>query len=257
MNQQGRESVAWDTVARPVRDYVNELLAADGKNIQAVVLYGSAARGEHHPRHSDYNLLLVLHRVTLPDLLALAKPTKVWMKHGNRPPVLWTSADLRAAADVFSIEFFDMRAHYQVLHGEDPLKNLPLNPQHLQYQCESELHGKRLKLLLEYMATEGQPALVLSLMARSLSTFLLLFRSVLRLLGEDPPGQSAAVIDRLGEHVPFNRQVFHEVLKFRQGRQALKGETVQNMMEQYLAGVAHIIAAIQHDKGVGLKEVGQ
>lgn len=231
-------------VAKPVRDYVTQLLAVGGRQIRAVVLYGSAARGEHHPQHSDYNLLVVLGQMSLTDLLALAKPTKAWMKQGNPPPVLWTLEELRAAANVFAIEFLDMRAHYQVLHGEDPLKHLPVHPQYLRYQCESELRGKRLKLLLDYMTTEGQPALVLPLMVRSLSTFLVLFRSTLRLFGEDPPAQSHAVIDRLSTYLVLDREVFNRVLHYRQGTQGTTGAALHTMMERYLAGIDQVIATV-------------
>jgi len=87
---------------------INDLRATHGDNLASVVLYGSAAAGDHIELQSDYNLLISLHRIT-PEDLRLAQPAmREWRRLGHPLPVYFTVEELSDAADVFPIEFHQM-----------------------------------------------------------------------------------------------------------------------------------------------------
>ena len=54
------------------------------------MLYGSAVAGDFVAGTSNYNVLVVLDRLGLAELNALAKPVLRWAKAGHRPPLLFT-----------------------------------------------------------------------------------------------------------------------------------------------------------------------
>ncbi len=54
---------------------INDLRTTHGDNLASLVLYGSAAAGDHIELQSDYNLLISLHRIT-PEDLRLAQVRK-------------------------------------------------------------------------------------------------------------------------------------------------------------------------------------
>ena len=84
--------------------FVEQVRKALPTGVRSVVLYGSAVAGDHLGRRSDYNMLIVLDRVGVAELKALATPTKAWVKAGNHPPNVFTLDALQKSAEVFPIE---------------------------------------------------------------------------------------------------------------------------------------------------------
>ena len=102
-------------------EFVEKVRTAAGDNLVSIVLYGSAADGDFHPEYSDLNLLCLVKDVSLAALNKIASVVSWWRGKRHHPPLVITCQELIASADVFSIEFSDMRQRYRVLHGEDPL----------------------------------------------------------------------------------------------------------------------------------------
>ncbi len=106
-----------------INEFVERIRSAAGTNLLAVILYGSVAAGDYVADHSDVNLLCVLGDTSFPAIAALAPAVEWWGKQKHRAPLLMSAEEMRRSADVFSIEFLDMRRHYRVLWGageDDP-----------------------------------------------------------------------------------------------------------------------------------------
>src|SRR5437588_9304116 len=97
-------------------EIVRRLREAAGENLQSVVLYGSAARGDFHTHKSDLNLLCVLKSAKATDLSRIASVIRWWSEHLNEPaPRIFTQEELIRSADVFAIELLDISESHQVL----------------------------------------------------------------------------------------------------------------------------------------------
>ena len=83
----------------------------------SVILYGSAAVGDHHGRFSDINIFCVLKQLT-PRELAESEPVfRWWREHGNPSPLLMSETEVARSTDCFPIEFRDMKERRRVLAG--------------------------------------------------------------------------------------------------------------------------------------------
>ena len=51
-----------------LRELVNRLKEFAATNLECVILYGSGARGDFRPGHSDLNVVCVLHALTIEEL---------------------------------------------------------------------------------------------------------------------------------------------------------------------------------------------
>src|SRR3954469_23669105 len=105
-------------------ELVSQLRAAYGTELRSVVLYGSAAAGEHIPKRSDYNVLVVVDSLSLDKLRAVAAVARAWAEAGNPPPLTLTSREWRSSADIFPMEYADILERHKVLHGEAPFDGL-------------------------------------------------------------------------------------------------------------------------------------
>lgn len=97
--------------------------AALGDDLQAVVLYGSAAEGRLRAT-SDVNLVLVLRRFERARVEALREPLRTARAAVGAAPMFLLASELEEAADAFAVKFADLVRRRRVLHGEDPFAGL-------------------------------------------------------------------------------------------------------------------------------------
>jgi len=74
-----------------------------------VVLYGSAATGDHQADFSDINILCVLSEISTRELAAAGEIFRWWREQGSPSPLLLTEQELVTSADCFAIEFHDIQ----------------------------------------------------------------------------------------------------------------------------------------------------
>ena len=107
-------------VHEALKNLVERLHDAARENLESVILYGSAARGDFHEAHSDLNVLCVLRSLRATELGQVSAVVKWWTSVQRQPPPLFFSAEeLRQSADVFAIEILDMQQSHRVLYGTD------------------------------------------------------------------------------------------------------------------------------------------
>ena len=199
-----------------LKAFIDDLRSTHGKNLVSVVLYGSAAAGDHSARHSDLNLLVVLEKIGPKDLKDAQAAVREWAKLGHSIPVYFTADEVRNATDVFPIEFNQMKRARKVLFGQDLLAGIDISNENLRHQVEFELRSKLLMLRRQYIPASSSVERLEALMADSLISFIALFRGVLTAIGIDPPvGRHetlALTIDRL----KLNGPAFEKIYNIRQ-----------------------------------------
>ena len=231
--------------------FIEEVKKIYGPNLESIVLFGSRASGEDTEKHSDYNLLLVVKDINPRDLKSLNRITRFWIRKGNPIPVIFTKKRLENSADVFPMEFYDMKDHHKVLYGEDPLRSIVIENKNLRHECESELKGKLLKLQQGYMASRND-ADVRNLLIGSISTFLIIFRHMVRLLGKMPPLKRLDALNVLAGTIDLNPSAIVTVFDMKKGdREALKKDP-DALMEEFLKEIEKVVEAVDNLQEAGL-----
>lgn len=211
--------------------FVEQLKQAIPVGLRSVVLYGSAAAGDHVAGKSDYNVLVVAERLGMAELNALAPVAVKWAGDGNRPPVLFTPGQLAASANAFPIELLDMQQSRRVLAGEDLLAGIQVKPEQLRSALEREWKVKLLQLRERYLLTHGQPSRVAGLMEASLSTILVLCRATLRLYQPEVPASKLDAAGALAQRIGFDAGVFAAVHEAKASRRQAPAELFGSYLE--------------------------
>ena len=194
---------------------LEDLRATHGDNLASVVLYGSAAAGDHVELRSDYNLLIALRRITPEDLRLAQPPMREWQRLGHPLPVYFTIEELSDAADVFPIEFHQMAKARQVLYGRDPFEFVTLSQHNLRHQTEYELRSKLIQLRRLYIPASTSIQKLCELMSDSLASFAALFRAVLMLHGENAPVAKPDCVRATVRRFVLDPQPFDKIFEFR------------------------------------------
>ncbi len=194
---------------------IKDLRATHGDNLASVVLYGSAAAGDHIELRSDYNLLITLKRITPEDLRLAHAPMREWQRLGHPLPVYFTAEELSDAADVFPIEFYQMANARIVLYGQDPFELVKLSDTNLRHQTEYELRSKLIQLRRMYIPASVSIEKLCNLMSDSLASFAALFRAVLILHGEDAPVAKPDCVRATVRRFGLNADPFEKIFALR------------------------------------------
>ncbi len=164
-------SLLEDFVKMVIRIYRDELIS--------VILYGSAASGEFSPVHSNINMVIVLSDTSLAKLSRIA-PLLNKGKFRRFSVLFFTEDYIKKSADVFPVEFLDIKENHKVVYGKDVVSNLPIDIKNLRFQCEQELKSKIINIKKAYLAHINDSGLDKLLMKFFTSTLHIL-RNILRL----------------------------------------------------------------------------
>ena len=210
----------------------------------SVVLYGSAAVGEHHGRYSDINVLCVLRSVTLRELADAEPIFRWWRQLGNPSPLLLSAEELRTSTDCFPIEFTDIRDSHRILHGEDVAEDLEIDTTFYRAQVEYQLRAKLLRLRQKAGAVLSDRDLLLKLMAESLSTFCVLIRHALRLAGEKCGSEKREIVSCASQRFGMDPQSFTTLLDLREKKIKPRDIDPRSLFGSYLESVGAAVAAV-------------
>jgi predicted nucleotidyltransferase len=218
-------------------EYVERLAEAYGEDLVAAALYGSAARGDYREGISDLNLLVILESVDARSLAAGSALAREWVAAGNPPPLVMSRGEWSASADVFPIEYADIRDAHRLLHGPELFTELTIAWADMRLQAERELKEKKIQLRESYLLAAPHADEVGVLLQRSFPTFLALFRAALRLLGESVPADPEAVVTRVAERIGIDPDPWLQVHRSRAEGKPLEPGAGDALAAAYIDGV--------------------
>jgi len=228
------------TLEQQIEQFVTRLRQAAGENLDSVILYGSAANQDFVPEFSDINLLCLLKDASFVHLAALHRPIEWWAKQKHVAPLVMTRDELGRSADVFAIEFTDIKRTHRVLFGNDPFPELII-PMHLhRAQLEYELREKTILLRQKLLIAGDNKRHLWELLLDSVSAFGTLFRHALIALGENTPASKREAVERLSQKFGIDPSALLEVLDVRHHQLDRGKLDVQDICRRYLAAVEHV-----------------
>lgn len=218
----------------------SQLRGAFGPELRAVVLYGSAAAGEHHPKKSDQNVLVLVGSFDASRLQAASAAVRAWTEAGNPAPLMLTTDEWRGSADIFAMEYADILERHRVVFGTLPT-DVRVDTEDLRLQLEHEAMGTLLQLRRGALAAGNDAKAQIELMERSSSTVMIVFRATLRLLGEKPPADNVELAQAVARATKLDPTPFMEVVRHRRGEQPIKSQETGRILASYLAGAQQLV----------------
>jgi hypothetical protein len=165
----------------------SDLRGAVGDRLLGMVVFGRHALGDTQAAPSDadpVHTLAVIVDLGFSDLEALARRRSRWRRAGLATPVLIKRAELARSLDAFPIELGAVISRYEVVAGSDPFAGSRVDPADLRRACEVQVRSHLLHLREGYLETDGVPASIARLVARSAAPLLTLLTDLALLAGE-------------------------------------------------------------------------
>jgi hypothetical protein len=227
-----------------LNELLDKLTKALGDRLVSVVLYGSAAAGDHHEGFSDLNVLCVLNQVTSRELAQSEQVFRWWREKGNPSPLLLSEHEVATSTDCFAIEFHDIKAHHRILQGKDVISQMVVDDSFYRAQVEHDLRAKLLRLRQKAAGALSDKDALRRLLADSISTFCVLFRHALVLHGVPAKSKKRDVIEQARERFGIDPAPFVKLLDLREERIKPQELEPQGMLDSYLKQISTVIDAV-------------
>ena len=223
-------------------ELVSQLRAAYGDALRSVVLYGSAAAGEHIAKRSDYNVLVIVDSLDASKLAAASAAARAWAEAGNPAPLTLTMSEWRGSSDIFPMEYADILERHKVLYGEAPFDGIRVAASDLRLQLEQEAMGKLLRLRQGVLASGGDRERQIELLGASASAIMIILRAFVRLQGAVPPKDNVAMAQEAAALASFDAAPFARVVRHVRGEAPLKAADMPDVIPGYLRGMEQLVS---------------
>lgn len=220
--------------------YTHDWQSAFGAELQSIILYGSAARGEYVPGKSDINFLVLLTLAGMTTLRAAIELTDKWRKRNVAVPLVLTRPYIEASLDTFPIEFLSIREHHQVVFGGDVLAGLPIAKANLRLQIERELKGKLLHLREHFLAEGLNRDGLLAVLRQSLPTFNPLFEALLYMRDQPIPNHRREVFARVAGLAGLDNEFFERLFRVTSQKSKPYRSELWDLFEKYLLQIREL-----------------
>ncbi len=238
-------------VRQTLRAYLADVSGIFGSTLQAVILYGSAARGDFLPGRSNLNLLLLLSAHDTEALGRYGKVHRRWNREHIVVPLMLTQEELQSSLDLFPLEYLEIKEHHVLLAGRDPFPDLDVPTRNLRLECEQELRGNLLRLRQRFVEGAGKPEAAAMLLPLSLTALLPCVRGLFRLLGYPVPMIAEALVNDLRARFGVNVTALLDVLNLKRGLMTPGPLEIPRLFERYALSIEKLIEKVEELKTKG------
>lgn len=228
--------------------FVEEIKALFNQELISVTLFGSAATTDFIPKKSDINFLVVLTEKGITQIEGVQKCVDRWRKRSISIPPFLTKAYIDGSLDSFPIEFLNMQSAYQVVYGEDVLKDLKITKKDLRLQCERELKGKLLLLRQEFILTRGKRKELRMLINQSIVTFVSIFRALLCLKNQEIPKTKQEILMSTCKEFELDGALFSILISLRGTQVKLSQDQLEEKCRRYIGEIQKLSESIDRMK---------
>lgn len=233
-----------DTQKR-LKSYVKDVVKVYGNNLESIILYGSAVRGEFLPGISNLNVLLILSSYDLSVLKQYDGLHKRWSKEQVVVPLFLTKADLESATTAFPLEYQDILDCHRLLWGQDPFVGLKIDARYLAAEVVQGLRGNLFRLrqrLVEGRSTEEAITILLPL---SITALLPVLRGLQRLLGRPVMTHGEPLLNDIESYLEVDLSGLRDALALKRGYISPGQNEVPRLMDRYIECLTRLVTTAE------------
>jgi hypothetical protein len=228
-----------------LRSYVKDVVKAYGQQLEGLLLYGSAVRGEFLPGRSNLNLLLFLCSYDVTLLKQYSPLHKRWAKEQIVVPLFLTKEDLRSAACVFPLEYVEIHECHRVLWGQDPFVGFKIDARHLAGEVLQNLRGNLVRVRQRFVEGGSTEEATTILLPLSITALLPGLRGVQRLAGRPVVSHGEPLLKDMEAYCGMEFSGLRDAWFLKRGLISPGQKEVPRLMDRYLENLARLVAAVE------------
>ena len=145
-----------EAMREPLRSYAELVKFIVVDRARALTLFGAITTSGFDAARQTARSVLVMDRIDLALLRALAAHGAKLGKAGIAAPLVMTPEYIKSSLDTFPLELIDIHQHHVTVFGEEYFDDLSFEDSHVRLQCERELKVLLIGLRQGLLAAAGR-----------------------------------------------------------------------------------------------------
>ncbi|WP_448529149.1 hypothetical protein [Raineya sp.] len=156
-----------------LQDFAQQIDVIARDNLLAIYLYGSVTHKVFENPNAQINVLIVLKSAKVENIENISQAVSKARKSFNLEPTIITKEEVKTSADVFPIEFTDMKVKNSLIWGDDVFKNVHISMEDLRLACELEVKKRLFHLRSYFVLNLKQPQLLVEKLLQDFPEFMM------------------------------------------------------------------------------------
>ncbi len=156
-----------------LQDFAQQIDIIARNNLLAMYLYGSVTHKVFENSNTQINVLIVLKSAKVENIENISQAISKARKSFNLEPTIITKEEVKTSADVFPIEFTDMKVKNTLIWGDDVFKNVLVSMEDLRLACELEFKKRLFHLRSYFVLNLKQPQLLIEKLLQDFPEFMI------------------------------------------------------------------------------------
>jgi len=172
-----------------------------GENLVSIVSYGETE-----------NLLVIFNTLQASELKKALPVMKTRIKAKNTLPVVMSEEEWLSSADIYPIEYTEIKNNYKILHGKDVVSEIKVLKPYLRLQCEYEIKNLLVRIRQLYMGNSDNSKFMVKTLEETSLKLIRILKSALSLFDISAPEDYSDVIRVISQKHNFDGEIFVEIL---------------------------------------------
>ncbi len=225
---------------------VDELKKIFEDRLSSVFLYGSCAVEDCSTSFSDINLMVIINNLCAADLKKASHAVNEFRKNGKYLPIFMDRDEWFNSCDVYAMEYSDIKERNKIIYGENLIEGLNIEKKYLRLQCEQDVKNLLIRLRQNYLTIANDKKALKNLIMTSSKTFMVIFRTILRLSEIVVPVAHADVINVFAEKIrieefEFDKGLFLKILELRKNQNSLKDCDFESVIQRLIDTTNYVL----------------
>lgn len=225
-----------DNLQTDIQKFTDALSSSLDDALRSVVLYDGMAKNEFIKDTDHVSIMIVLTEVTPTNLDRVSAALDASGRPRQFQPMVVSEADLKSSTDIFPIKFLDMQQDYDVIAGDDVVKDLKIGRDHLRLRCEQEIKSLMLRLRTVYLNATDEVESMEGALLRGYYRFLKAGDALAELKTGKVCHTEAEIATALGE-IGLDADLLQKIAGLRQGEGLGDAAATKEAFVQFMAMV--------------------
>lgn len=210
-------------------ELIEKLKECFGNRLKSVFVYGAKSTDEAAKDNID--LMIIVGDLSAKDLAYVSKFTKRWVDKKNPVPVFMSESEWFSSADVYPMEYADIKENHRILYGENLIADIVVRKEDLRLQCEQESKNILMRYRKFYILRPLRISLLKSFVP-AIKDIIAVLKAILRLKEIAVPKNAYEIIKLAKDSDVPGVELFRELIDYKNGKTRIKevDKTAENLL---------------------------
>ncbi len=221
--------------------FINELQNILNERLTSVFMYGSKVKYTNEQLRSDVNIMVIIENLSGVDLRACSTAVKKWIKGGNPSPVFMDKTEWFHSADVYAMEYSDIKDTHRILYGEDLISGITVDKDNIRFQCEQETKNLLMRFRQFYLENADNPKRLKDSFIPLTKTCNAIFKAILRVKFTNVPDEKSDIIKKVGEITGLNTGTYEKLLCYKRKQCKMNNKEIIEFADEIVSSITILL----------------